>query len=129
MDKNLVKKFEKYQSKAKVYVEDKEKTRQLLKRATEKAEAKGPLEKIWDKLQLLFSLVKDWSAGNYRQIPVGSILTMLAGLLYFVSPIDAILDFIPGLGITDDAVVLGFVIKQMGSDLEKYRIWKSNEEN
>lgn len=129
MDRNLVKKFEKYQSKARVYVEDKEKTRQLLKRATEKAEAQGPLEKIWDKLQLLFSLVKDWSAGNYRQIPVGSILMILAGLLYFVSPIDAILDFIPGLGITDDAVVLGFVIKQLGSELEKYRIWKANKED
>jgi uncharacterized membrane protein YkvA (DUF1232 family) len=44
------------------------------------------------------------------------------GLLYLVSPIDLIPDFLPG-GYIDDAMVLAIVIKQVSSDLDKYKEW------
>ncbi|MDD3536919.1 MAG: YkvA family protein [Eubacteriales bacterium] len=54
----------------------------------------------------------------------------MAGLLYFVSPIDLIPDVIPGLGLTDDVVILGLIIRQVSSDLDKYKAWKEgNGEN
>jgi uncharacterized membrane protein YkvA (DUF1232 family) len=114
-----------YGKKAKDYVEDKNKTKILLNEAMNKAKKKGALEEIWDNLQLLLGIIKDWISGDYTEIPVGSITLIIIGLLYFVSPIDLIPDFLPG-GLIDDAVVLSLVIKQITSDLDNYRIWVEN---
>lgn len=122
MDMNFDNIKEQYESKAKEYANDKEKTGELLKEAMKKAKKKGPFEEMWDKLQLLFGIIKDWTSGRYTEIPTGSIVMIIIALLYFVSPIDLIPDFIPG-GLIDDAFVLGMVIKQVSSDLEKYREW------
>ena len=115
--------------KAKEYAGDKEKTSKLLRDAAKKAndleKKKGPLEEIWDNIQLLFGMVKDWISGEYKEIPVGSIVVIIMGLLYFVSPVDIIPDFIPG-GLVDDALVLGLVIKQVKSDIDKYKVLKES---
>ncbi|MDW5299524.1 MAG: YkvA family protein [Sedimentibacter sp.] len=115
--------------KAKEYAGDKEKTSKLLRDAAKKAndleKKKGPLEEIWYNIQLLFGMVKDWISGEYKAIPVGSIVVIIIGLLYFVSPVDIIPDFIPG-GLVDDALVLGLVIKQVKSDIDKYKVWKES---
>lgn len=60
--------------------------------------------------------------GKYKEIPTGSIVAIIIALLYFVSPIDLIPDFLPG-GLVDDALVLGLVFKQVKSDLDKYKEW------
>jgi uncharacterized membrane protein YkvA (DUF1232 family) len=64
-------------------------------------------------------------SGAYREIPYGSIVAAVAAILYFVSPIDFIPDFIPVVGLVDDVFVIGFVLKKIHSDLEKYEKWKS----
>lgn len=117
----------KFGKKAKEYSKDKKKTKKLLDEAIEKAKKKGPLEEIWDNIQLLFGIVKDWISGNYKDVPIGSIIAIIIGLLYFVSPIDIIPDFIPG-GLVDDALVLGLIIKQVKSDLDKYKEWVDEKE-
>lgn len=89
-----------------------------------KAKNKGPLEEVWDYLMIIFSLIKDWINGEYREIPNGSIIAIMIGLIYFVSPVDIIPDFIPGIGLLDDAIVLGLIIKQVKADLDKYKEWK-----
>lgn len=109
-------------AKAKDYSKDKKKVKKLLDEAIEKAKQKGPLAEIWENLQLLFGIVKDWISGDYKEIPIGSIIAIIIGLLYFVSPIDIIPDFLPG-GLIDDAFVLGLIIKQVKSDLDKYKEW------
>lgn len=120
----------KFGKKAKEYANDKEKSKGLVNDAFKKAKKfekkKGPLEEIWDNVQLLFGLIKDWASGEYKDIPMGSIVLIIIGLLYFVSPIDLVPDFIPG-GIIDDALVLGLVIKQVMNDLDKYHLWKENQ--
>jgi len=123
------KEFLKWKTKAESYVDNKEKTKELLEVAMEKAENKklGPIGELWDKLQLVFSLVKDWINGSYREIPKGTIITIIIGIVYFVSPLDIIPDIILPLGFVDDAAVLGFIIKQVGSDLERYRVWKDRK--
>ncbi len=111
---------------AKTLAQDPERAKALLEQAMRKAEGhRGPLEELWDSIQLLFALVKDWASGNYREVPIGSIIAMIIGLLYFVS----IIDFVPDLflgGLVDDAAVLGIVIKQVAGDLNRYRWWREN---
>lgn len=55
------------------------------------------------------------------------IIVVLAGIIYFVSPIDIVPDFLVGLGFLDDAAILSFVIKQISDELYKYKGWKDNQ--
>ena len=121
----------KFGRKAKEYANDKEKTEKLLYDANRKAkklDKSGPIDKLLQQLQLLFGLVKDSINGSYKDVPKGSIIIIIMGILYFLSPIDIIPDFLP-FGYTDDAFVLSLVIKQVKSDIEKYQIWKLDNLN
>lgn len=122
MDMDFEKIKKGYSKKADDYINNKDKAKKLVDEAREKAKKKGPLEELWDEIQLLFGIVSDWATGKYTEIPTGSIIAIIIGLLYFVSPIDLIPDFLPG-GLIDDAMVLGLVIAQVKSDLNKYKEW------
>lgn len=125
--KKLEEGYKKFESKAKEYINKPEKTDVLLKDAGKKADDhKGSLAEIWDNLQLLFDLVGAWRRGEYRKIPTRSIMTIIASIIYFVSPVDLVPDFLIGLGIVDDAAVIGFVLKQISVDLERFRIWRES---
>lgn len=128
MEKKYGEGYKKYEPNAKAYLNSPEKTETLLRDARRKAdEKKGSLTDVWDKLQLLFQLTQSWRIGEYRKIPKGSIISIIAAaFIYFVSPIDLVPDFLVGFGIIDDAAVIGFVIKQISKDLEKYRLWKES---
>ena len=115
--------------KAKSILNDPQKIKELLDKALARADkAQGPLKDIWVEIQLMFGLVRDWVKGEYRQVPTRSILAILGGLIYLVTPIDAIPDWLILIGFGDDAVVLGLVVKQVRQDLQKYGEWKNTEQ-
>lgn len=72
----------------------------------------------------LFSLLKDWYKGRYKDVPWLVISSVGGALLYVLSPIDLIPDFIPVIGYLDDAAVFGALLKFVRKDLQKYREWK-----
>lgn len=72
----------------------------------------------------MFGLIGDWLSGKY-EVSLGTILAMLFGLVYFVSPMDMILDIIPFEGLLDDGAILTEIIKQLGNELDEYRKWKA----
>lgn len=45
----------------------------------------------------------------------------MGAVIYFVTPIDAIADFIPVLGWMDDAAVFTLVINQIRAELDRYK--------
>jgi len=104
---------------------DKEKANLLLNKAVAKAKNAAPLHDVRDTLKLFFGIVKDWIKGNYTRIPTGSLIVIFIALIYFVSPVDLIPDFLP-TGLIDDAFIISLVSKQVSNDLEKYRKWKSH---
>jgi uncharacterized membrane protein YkvA (DUF1232 family) len=59
-----------------------------------------------------------WYAAQDPETPSTAKGLMLAGLAYFVLPIDAIPDFIPALGYTDDAAVIAALIALIGRTLK-----------
>jgi uncharacterized membrane protein YkvA (DUF1232 family) len=84
----------------------------------------GPVEKFVGKLKLLYNCVNDYFNGRYKEMPWFTIAGLIFALLYFLSPIDLIPDFIPGFGYIDDATVLLIVWEAVEEDLKKYAQWK-----
>lgn len=120
--------FKKSESKASVILKDKTKAGNTIKEALGKAVTnKGDLEGVWAKMLLLFAVAKDYVNGDYTEIPKRSIIAILGGLIYFLSPIDVVPDFIPVLGFIDDVFILNLVYKQVIKDLEQYKIWKDSQ--
>ncbi|TDU39767.1 uncharacterized membrane protein YkvA (DUF1232 family) [Gelidibacter sediminis] len=85
------------------------------------------LLEYWEDFKLLFSLIKDYSRGVYTQIPWLSIVSIGAALAYVLSPIDAIPDFLPVVGLIDDAAVFAFCIRLLSKDIEDYKNWKESQ--
>lgn len=86
--------------------------------------AGGPLGKLLDDVKTLFSMIKDYWNGDYREVPWTTIAAAAAALAYVLSPIDLIPDFIPVVGLIDDALVVTLCIKAIQTDLESYTAWK-----
>ena len=125
-DHSQPKGFATARKKAEEFLKDKETAGHLLDEAVEKARRhKSTLENIWEDLQTLIRLGKAWKNGEYKDVPWQTIVFAIAGIIYFVNPFDIVPDFIPGAGFLDDATVIGFVIKSLQHELEKFLAWES----
>jgi uncharacterized membrane protein YkvA (DUF1232 family) len=85
------------------------------------------LGKLKDDLKLLQALCLAYWRGEYRAISPKAILSVVAGLMYFLSPLDAIPDWIPGLGMLDDIAVLAWVMKSLDAELNAFRAWRAKQ--
>lgn len=122
MDKNKV--LGAFQSswlgKSQEYISNPSKTKDLLKKATgllSKAGLKGVAEEI----EIFIDFVGDVMDGKYKNYNKMTLVWGIGALIYLVSPVDVIPDFILGLGFADDAAVISFAFSQIRSDLQKYR--------
>jgi uncharacterized membrane protein YkvA (DUF1232 family) len=79
------------------------------------------IQRVRDDLTTLVELLKAYATGEYRDVPRKSLLLVAAGILYFVVPIDAIPDFLLGLGYLDDLTVLTYVIGIVRDEIERFR--------
>ena len=84
------------------------------------------LAKYFNDLCEILELLRDRVRGAYRETPWRTIAALTGALIYVLSPIDLIFDFIPVIGFLDDAIVIGLAIKLAQPDLEKYRAWKAS---
>lgn len=115
-------------AKAELLIKDRNKTEIQINKAFKKANRnKSKLESVWHKLQLFFSIIRDYYTGDYKEIPINALVAIVASLLYLLSPIDLIPDFIPLLGFIDDVAVIALVITQIPSCLNKYEAWKKKQ--
>ena len=89
---------------------------------------RGPLARVWDDLQTTVRLVRAWARRDYRGVARSTIVLVVGALLYLVSPIDAIVDAIPVLGLLDDAAVLAWVIRHVRWELDAFRDWEGRRQ-
>ncbi|MDY7565736.1 YkvA family protein [Pseudomonas sp. RTC3] len=85
------------------------------------------LGKLKDDLRLLQALCLAYWRGEYRAVSPKAMLSVVAGLMYFLSPFDAVPDWIPGIGMLDDIAVLAWVMKSLESELNAFRAWRARQ--
>ncbi len=94
----------------------------------EKKFTNGALSRFVADLKLLFAIIQDYVKGKYKEVPFWTIAAIVAALLYVLSPIDLIPDFIPGIGFLDDALVVAACLAMVQQDLKIYKKWKEQQE-
>lgn len=72
----------------------------------------------------LVRLVRSYITGDYRHIETSTIVSALGVLLYVVSPIDLVPDFIPVLGFLDDLSLVSWFIGKFHGELIRFREWE-----
>ena len=105
--------------------DDLKKAAESAEKLKEKIKNSKSLSGLFDDLMLLSSLVKDYWKGRYRKIPYKAIAAIAFTILYVLNVVDLVPDFIPGLGLLDDATIVGLCLKLVSTDIEQYRIWKA----
>ena len=89
-----------------------------------KKKAYGPLVK--DAIVLYF-YVEDIVKGHYKQYSYRKLITIVAVLIYLVSPYDLVPDFLVSIGFLDDAALIGYVISLTEKELHGYLRWRKQQ--
>lgn len=73
-------------------------------------------------------MFRDLLARRYRQWPAGTLAGGFLGFLYLINPLDLIPEALPGIGVIDDALMLGVFLAFLSRDVKKYLSWKQTRE-
>lgn len=125
-ESRMLKLYYKMYTKAEEVLKDPSRLNNLITDAGDLVEGrkKGPLKEIVSEVKLFINMLRDYGRGDYRRLPKRTILFVTAALIYFVTPLDFIPDYIPLLGVFDDIFIVNFVWKQVLKDLEGYVAWR-----
>jgi uncharacterized membrane protein YkvA (DUF1232 family) len=92
------------------------------------AAASGPAGWSWRALRAdlaaAWRLIRAYLRGDYRDVRLRSVLAVVVGVVYFLSPIDLIPDVFLLLGLTDDAIVVSLVFTVVRRELGGFRLWE-----
>ncbi|MDF2544751.1 MAG: hypothetical protein K0S47_4469 [Herbinix sp.] len=126
-DDELNEELNKHSKEAEDLINDPAKMERFLQRLEKKLRNVPIVGERLSDIPIMISLVKSYMKKEYRDIPVRTIIGVVGALIYFLSPIDLLLDAIPILGYLDDIAVINFTLKMIHVDMEEYRQWR--EEN
>ena len=121
--------FKKAKKKAAGILQDPERLRQLVslsvKKIKEMRDNSEETQKFQQYAGTFNRMLKAYSNKEYQKTPWKTLLLIAGGILYFVSPLDLIPDFIPVLGYLDDITVLLWIANSIKGDLEDFEEWES----
>lgn len=117
-----------YAEEAKDYIDRPKKTKSILKRANNSIQKNSSLSLVFSPVRLFIDMVRSYQSGEYRNIRRTTILKVIGALIYLVSPIDLIPDFILGFGFADDVAIILFVTKTIFEELTRYSDWQDDQQ-
>ena len=117
-----------YISKAKNINNDDEKLKKLiedvLKKLQEISSDKKTSVKLNDSLRLFIRIINAYTSKEYTYVPWKTICLIVAGLIYFIYPVDLIPDFIPVSGLIDDVALIAWIYESIQDDIDNFLEWE-----
>lgn len=86
----------------------------------------GRLTPIKKDVQTLLRLMRAYGEGRYREVSGKNLALAGLAIMYLVSPLDVLPDFLPG-GFVDDAAVVGFILKKIRTETAAFEAWERGE--
>ena len=119
-----------YINKAKKIINDDEKLKKLiedvLKKLKEISSDKKTSAKLNDSLRLFIRIINAYTSKEYTYVPWKTICLIVAGLIYFIYPVDLIPDFIPVSGLIDDIALIAWIYESIQEDIDNFLEWEKS---
>ena len=121
----------KFFRKANLILKQQSQVEELLRQASRKLHnlksGSKQINELAEYAKLFLKMIKKSLMGEYNAFSYKTLLSLVFGLLYFVTPMDVVPDFIPLLGFSDDLSVIYFIIKNCKSDIDAFKVWELNQ--
>lgn len=76
------------------------------------------------RVKVFIRMIKAYVRGEYRAIPWKMVVMLVAGLVYFVMPLDILPDFIPVTGFLDDITVIIWIFNNFKKEIDAFETWE-----
>ena len=123
--------FKKAVSKASDILNNNPRLRSLVNRAGDRINDLnvGKLEKsgFIHRIKTFMRMVSAYARRDYRDIELKNMIWVVAALVYFITPIDLVPDFIPITGYLDDFTVIMWVYNRIQNEIDKFIIWEEQK--
>ena len=85
------------------------------------------MKKFFFHFGIIFNMLWDYIKGDYKDLSVSGLITIIFAVLYLIFPLDFIPDFIPIGGQMDDILIMSIAYMMLDKDIEKYKNWKNRK--
>ncbi|PIY10594.1 MAG: hypothetical protein COZ18_05735 [Flexibacter sp. CG_4_10_14_3_um_filter_32_15] len=83
---------------------------------------------VKEKFKTLLRLIRALYKKEYKDFPWGSLVKATATIIYLVSPLDLIPDFIPFVGMMDDFALISWTISSLSDDIKDFENWEEAQQ-
>ncbi|MTI21092.1 DUF1232 domain-containing protein [Fulvivirga sp. RKSG066] len=81
-----------------------------------------------ERIRVIRRMIIAYAKGEYRQIKATNVLLLVAAVVYFVTPVDLVPDFIPITGFIDDFSIVVWVYSKLQQEIDEYILWENSKE-
>ena len=123
-------KFKNAKARAERILRNPEKLRNLISMALDKLNGmdknKSAVGDFFRRIKVFTRMIKAYVKGEYRMIPWKMLVMLVAGLVYFVMPLDVLPDFIPITGFLDDITLIIWIFNSFKTEIDAFETWEKN---
>ncbi|MBR1668913.1 MAG: DUF1232 domain-containing protein [Bacteroidaceae bacterium] len=100
------------------------KLKELFKSVKKYASKEG-LQSVKEEFLFICQYIRDVFTGKYKGYNVLNLTVIVGALVYVVTPVDALPDWIPVAGLIDDTAILLWATHEFADELDRYRFFLS----
>ena len=96
--------------------------------SAKKYATKDGLKAVKDEFLFICQYIRDVFTGNYKEYNFLNLTVIVGALVYVVTPADVMPDFMPAIGLIDDAAILVWATHEFADELDRYRFFLSRRQ-
>ena len=91
--------------------------------SAKKYATKDGLKAVKDEFLFICQYIRDVFTGKYTEYNFLNLTVIVGALVYVVTPADIMPDFMPAIGLIDDAAILLWATHEFADELDRYRFF------